>query len=329
MNVSRIYRLLRIIIALQTDRYYNTRELAEMLEVSQRTVYRDLECLSMAQIPHYYDATRLGYKIPKTFFLPPVSFSVEEAMALVVLSQQLGGQKGIPFQEQALAAAIKIESMLPEYWREHVADLAEKIEIQMDVTTDLSGQDSVYQAVLQSLARRQRVRIYYGSLYEQRRIRTTLSPYRLLFNRHTWYVVGHSSMHRAVRTFNLRRIESIETLAEPYKIPARFSLDRMLGNAWNLIREDQRHTVRLRFHPQVATNVSEVRWHKTQKTELRPDGSVDFTVEVDGLEEIYWWVLGYGDRVEILEPPALRERVYETAKRMVQIADPKREPGSD
>jgi len=316
MDVSRIYRLLRIVTALQTDRYYNARELAEMLEVSVRTVYRDLKCLTLAHIPFHYDARRMGYKIPTTFFLPPISFSLEEAMAMLILAGELGGRHGIPFQHQAVAAALKLESALPAYLREHVADLAAKIHIRLDRAAMLEGKDDVYQRLVQAIARRQRLQLMYDSLYERRRIRTKLSPYRLLFSRHSWYVIGLSSMHRSVRTFNLRRIASAEPLPETYRIPSRFSLERLLGNAWHLIREDRQHTVRLRFAPKVATNVAEVRWHRTQRTRRLPDDSLEFTVDVEGLEEIYWWVLGYGDQVEVLEPEPLRRRVAETARRV-------------
>jgi len=318
MNVSRIYRLLRIVTALQTDRFYNARELAEMLEVSVRTVYRDMKCLTLAQIPFHYDARRMGYKIPATFFLPPVSFTLEEAMAMLVLAGELGGRGGIPFQQQAVAAALKLESTLPAYLREHVADLAAKIRIRMDKVAITEGKDAIYNLLVQTISRRQRLQLMYGSLYEGRVIRTKLSAYRLLFSRHSWYVIGLSSMHRSVRTFNLRRIQSAEPLAEVYKIPSRFSLSKMLGNAWHLIRGDDQHTVRLRFAPKVATNVSEVRWHATQQTRRLEDDSLEFTVEVDGIEEIYWWILGYGDQVEVLEPESLRRRVAETAGRVAK-----------
>jgi proteasome accessory factor B len=76
--------------------------------------------------------------------------------------------------------------------------------------------------------------------------------------------------------------------------------------------------VLIRFSKLVAQNVAEVVWHKTQQTAARDDGTLDFRVTVSGINEISWWILGYGDEAEVLEPPALRRLVAERAARMAQ-----------
>ena len=68
----------------------------------------------------------------------------------------------------------------------------------------------------------------------------------------------------------------------------------------------------------VAQNVAEVSWHKTQKLAFNEDGTLDFTVSVSGLGEISWWILGYGDQAEVLEPEELRETIAQRARRMVE-----------
>jgi proteasome accessory factor B len=77
--------------------------------------------------------------------------------------------------------------------------------------------------------------------------------------------------------------------------------------------------VHLHFAPKVAGNVAEVLWHRSQRIEHRPDGSIDFHARVDGIGEISWWILGYGDQVEVLDPPELRTRIAETVSRMAAI----------
>ena len=56
-------------------------------------------------------------------------------------------------------------------------------------------------------------------------------------------------------------------------------------------------------------------WHKTQRTILNDDGTLDFHAIVSGLGEISWWILGYGDQAEVLSPPKLRQMVAERAER--------------
>ena len=164
------------------------------------------------------------------------------------------------------------------------------------------------------------MRIAYESLTEWELIKTKLRPYQLLFNRHSWYVIGRSSLHGELRTFNLARIKTIVTTAEKYAMPRGFSLDRYLGNAWNLMPQPgpDFHVV-VRFSPLVARNVAEVAWHKTQRLEFHEDGSLDFHVTVSGLNEIVWWILGYGDQAEVLRPAKLRKLVADRAKTMHAI----------
>ena len=157
-------------------------------------------------------------------------------------------------------------------------------------------------------------------------IGTLLSPYRLLFNRRSWYVIGRSSLHRQIRTFNIGRILTAELLSSRFKVPERFSLDRYLGNAWSLIRErGQTKNVAIRFQKLVAQNVAEVQWHKTQKLVWNDDETLDFHVTVDGMGEILWWILGYGDQAEVLEPLELREKIFSKIQAMQKVYKKKSE----
>ena len=104
-----------------------------------------------------------------------------------------------------------------------------------------------------------------------------------------------------------------------------FDLVEYIGKAWGMIREGRIYDVKLRFLPKVATNVDEVRWHSTQKTTRNDDGSIIVEFRVDGLGEIMWWVLRYGDQVEILAPRALRSMVVKKLKEAIRLnADKKK-----
>jgi predicted DNA-binding transcriptional regulator YafY len=72
----------------------------------------------------------------------------------------------------------------------------------------------------------------------------------------------------------------------------------------------------------VARNVAEINWHKTQRTKLNDDGSLEFQVTVSGLQEISWWIMGYGDQAEVLEPAKLREMIFQRAQKLVELYRP-------
>ena len=310
-SVERIHRMLRMVELLQSGRTYNSPQLAELLGVSRRTVFRDLSTLQEAGIHFIYDDAAQSYSLPAPVILPPTNFSVEESLSMLVLCHALGNEDtGIPFHRSARTAALKLLSNLPAHLREYVGEMTGLIAIRLDARNPLDTSKPHFDLLTESLDKRRKVRIRYRSLYDKSEITTLLSPYRLLFQGRGWYVIGRSSLHREVRTFNIGRILDSEFVSDHYKIPPRFSLERHLGNAWSLIRgRDREQKVVVRFQPKVAQNVAEVQWHRTQRIEWNEDGTLDFHVTVDGLSEIVWWILGYGDQAEVLKPAALRKEM--------------------
>lgn len=321
-SVDRLNRILRLLEVLQSGRSYNTAQLSQECEVSRRTIFRDLNMLQQSGIHVYFDEEKQGYVLPVGAYLPPTDFTLREALSLIVLCHELGNNShGIPFQQPARNAAMKLLSNLPRHLREHVQETSESISVQLDPRNPLTNSEVHYELLMDSLHQRKKVRIYYQSLYgEEGEICTCLDPYRVLFCRRSWYVIGRSSSHREIRTFNIGRILKAESVDETYKIPQRFSLESYLGNAWSLIREKgKEYQIKIRFQKMVAYNVAEVTWHKTQKITWNEDESIDFEVTVEGLNEISWWIMGYGSQAEVLEPPELRTMISERVDEMKKI----------
>jgi predicted DNA-binding transcriptional regulator YafY len=319
MNLDRVQRLLQLIGLLQAGRGYNTEALAQACEVSRRTVFRDLDLLRLSGVPLSFDEKQQCYRIPGACLLPPTNFTPEEALALLLLCHEMGNHAGLPFLGPARTAAVKLESSLPTRLREQLRNLTAALHIHAPPNNPLTGCKPVYDQLLDAAANRHSVRIRYNSLKDEKEIVTRLDPYGLFFSRRSWYVLGRSSLHRAKRTFNLGRILQIEPLDDRFQVPRGFSLERYFRNAWHMIPEKGRdRQVVVRFNKLVAQNVAEVNWHRTQRVEFREDGSADFRVTVSGLNEISWWILGYGDQAEVIEPPQLRQMVAQRAKRMAE-----------
>ncbi len=307
---------MQLIGLLQAGRHENADTLAAQCQVSRRTIFRDLDLLRASGVPVLFDDQHGSYRIPSNYYLPPTNFTADEALAVLLLCFELGTENRLPFYGAAQNAALKLESSLPAALRDRLREATGAVHIQLTPTNRLSGQDPIYRQLLAAASHRRAVRIGYDSFSDERQISTKLCPYCLLFSRHSWYVVGRSSLHREVRTFNVGRICQLDPLAETYDVPRRFSIDRYLGNAWSMIREARDEEVVVRFEKLVARNVAEVQWHKTQRLQFLEDGRLDFRVTVSGLNEISWWILGYGDQAEVIAPPRLRKLIAGRAARM-------------
>ncbi|HEY1785480.1 MAG TPA: WYL domain-containing protein [Pirellulales bacterium] len=308
---------MQLISLLQAGKGQNADALSAFCGVSRRTLFRDLDLLRQAGVPVLFDDDEGCYRLEHAYFLPPTTFTTEEALAMLLVCYELGAGGRMPFYSAARQAAIKLEACLPASLREQVRSVTAAVQIHMTPTNPLAGAEPVYRQLLHCASHREAVRIRYQSFAEDAEIVTKLSPYRLLFSRHSWYAIGRSSLHREVRTFNVGRVGALQLLNERFEVPHQFSIDRYLGNAWHLIPEPGPDAdVLVRFEKLVARNVAEVHWHKTQRVEFLPDGRLDFRATVSGLGEISWWLLGYGDQVEVLEPVGLRRMVAERVGRL-------------
>jgi predicted DNA-binding transcriptional regulator YafY len=320
MNLERIHRLLKLIGLLQAGKGFHVEGLAQECGVSRRTIFRDLDLLRSSGVPLLYDEDREQYHIAGNIYLPATNFTPEEALALIVLCHEMGDRRGLPFLHPARSAAVKLESALPGRLREQLREMVNALHIQLLPKNPLEGKRPVYDQLIEAIARRHSVRLRYRGLNEPGEIRTKLNPYQLFFSRRSWYVAGRSSLHRATRTFNLARIIEIEPLSDHYRIPRGFSIERFLRNAWHLIPEPGPDCeVLVRFSKMVAQNVAEVTWHKTQQLSFNADGTLDFRATVSGLSEISWWILGYGDQAEVIEPPELRSLIAGRAEKMAAM----------
>ena len=301
---------------------YNADHLAKVHEVSRRTIFRDLETLRDAGVKLKYNRRAESYSLAEPVPMSVGDLSTDEAVALVTLANQLGDERHVPFFTAAGKAARKLSSSLPRKARKQLEDVANAVTIVPQGVAVLESKRELFGKLLDARRLRRVLQMEYASLTEWETIRTKLRPYQLMYCRHSWYIVGRSSVHREVRTFKLARIVDLEMMEEEFSLPRGFSLRRYLGNAWRMVPETGKDLkVVIRFSSLVATNVAEVVWHPTQKLEPQADGSLLFHAKVSGINEISWWILGYADQAEVLRPQRLRKLVGERAASMARIYD--------
>ncbi len=232
----------------------------------------------------------------------------------------------MPLFHQASLAAIKIESSLPSVIQDHCGSVVDNIEVRWPAVAGDRDLDEKFHALRLAVERHRKVLLTYESLYDAgnthplgKTIETIFSPYRLVFIHRAWYVLGFSSLHNEIRTFKISRVISSKLLEEMFVARPDFSMEEYLGDAWIMIPEGTLYDVELIFTPKVARNVAEVHWHKNQQCEFLDDGSLRFRVTVDGLNEISWWIMGYGDQVRVIRPKKLARSIKSTAQKIMNL----------
>jgi proteasome accessory factor B len=310
---------MQILTTLQAGKSYAVNELSKMFGTSRRTIFRDLKDLQVIGVPYRYDARAHGYTVRQEFFLPPVDFNLQEALSLLLLAHKAANQIQVPYRTSALLAALKIENSLPVGIRQYCNTVLRNVTTKATAQAPMGDLDKVFAQLQESMTKKRRVNVRYHSLFENKIIDFELCPYHLLFNNRAWYVLGHSNVHNCVRTFKLNRIRDLAITDAAFVGGDDFNAYEYFGRAWSMIPEGRIYNVKLRFLPKVANNVAEVQWHATQQVTRNGDGSAILEFRVDGLGEITWWILGYGDQVQVLAPAVLRSRIAEIARNMASL----------
>lgn len=308
---DRLARLLSVASILYTrgsgDAGVPVTEIAELTGMTTRTVYRDIRALEQELEIPIFQAGRGRYGIEKKSFLPPLPLSLAEAVVLF-LATRLIARWSDEYDMAVVSAFTKLADLLPQPIARHVAATMLRVG-RADRNEPFTRN---FATVAQAWADGRVVEFDYepaGGEARHARVR----PYFLEPDAasHNVYLIGFDETVDAMRTYKVERIRSSTLTADRYEIPADFDPDTWLAHSWGIWSSDTTEIaeVRLRFDASVANRVRESVWHRSQRlTELK-GGGVEMVLTVAGIVEIRPWILSWGDAVEVVEPPALRESV--------------------
>jgi len=175
----------------------------------------------------------------------------------------------------------------------------------------------VIQQVNEAVMQQKRIEIVYFSMHRRKISRRKVSPYKIWFHGGTFYLIGHCSWAGDVRIFAIDRIKMLHPTEERFELPPNFDIDAFMQHSFGVFNGDPT-PVTIWFASEVAGYVKEKIWHPSQKIRELKDGSVIFSAEVAGTEEIKFWVRSWGPNALVLEPESLREALHTEAALMLE-----------
>ena len=313
---DRTARLLRVMhILYQNPNGIHINDIARYCGKSTRTVYRDLNALETElKYPIWRDNGQCG--IVKGYFLPPVNFSLSEAIT-VFLAARLMLNYAHRYDPEIAATFIKLNSIVPSPLREQIQKTLDWMQRQKTN----KDYEHIFNILTEAWVLQRTVTIHYQGLADKKAVEREIDPYFIepAAAGHSSYVIAYCHRAEEIRTFKIERIKSISVSYDTYTIPADFDADAMLSSSWGIIAGGETESVVLRFSPDVSMLLEEVVWHPSQSTERQPDGSVIMKLTVANTVELQSWILGWRDKVEVLQPPALRQQIAEIAKAITEI----------
>lgn len=313
MSRPPLERMMRIHGQLKAGDFPNCRKMAEALEVSSKTIQRDIDFMrDRLGLPIEYEPLRLGYfYTEEVASFPSIEVSEGEVAALFVAQKALAQYQGTPFERPLRSAFRKIAQSLKDRVSFSWSDLEDAISFHSAGASvaDLELFEQVSQAVLRSVELEFEYRKLRGTAFEPRRVR----PFHIACLENQWYLFAEDLERRDLRTFALPRMRSVRVTKTRFRRPPDFSIAKVLSGSFGVFEGGKKHRIKLRFDAFAARLVGERTWHESQRYREAKDGSAILELELAGLEEIERWVLGWGSHVRVLQPPALIARVQAEA----------------
>lgn len=305
-------RLLSLLLLLQTRGRMTATELAGELEVSVRTVYRDVEALSGAGVPVYADRGPLGgYQLLDGYRTRLNGLTPEEASSLF-LAGLPGPAAELGLAEVAANAELKLLAALPPEPRSQAARMRERFHL--DVPGWYRGADDVpfLGEVSEAVWDERPIRMTYRR-WGQQEVERDVNPYGLVLKGGSWYLVA-APEGGSPRTYRVSRILTLEVLPGTFTRPATFELNAF-WHAYSQEFRERMYTAEavVRVAPGMDSLLTYTLGTDVVNAALAgagdPDeqGWVTITLPVESLNHARWLLLRLGASVEVLAPQELRE----------------------
>jgi predicted DNA-binding transcriptional regulator YafY len=311
-------RLLSVLLLLQAKGRVTERELAERLEVSQRTIHRDLEALSAAHVPvSALRGSQGGWELEKGWRTQVPGLDEAELNALLMAQPRAIGHPRLAAAAQS--ALNKLMAALPGPMREQAAIMRERLHVDPSGWRQ-TGEDLSMLAVVQDAVSREKKLAFDYIRGDGEKSARTVDPLGLVAKGASWYLVAHTP--KGLRTFKVSRMTGVTPLATGFERPARFDLAAWWARSTaELDRQRMRYPVALAVTEEVARRLAawgfSTQHHPAKNDHSIPQGWVAVKAVFDGISEAKFVVMGLGTGARVLEPAELRHSVQAEA---VQVA---------
>ena len=312
-------RLFSIVLLLQYHRQLTARELARRLEVSERTIHRDMEALSVSGIPVVAErGTGGGWSLLGEYRTDLTGLNEAEIQSLFV-TKPTRLLADLKLEKAAEGAFLKLLAALPSVYRRGAEYARQRIHV--DVTGWQRSDEAVplLHTLQEAVWRERKLRMSYqrGGCEAVERL---VDPLGLVAKGSVWYLVA--AVDSDVRSYRVSRIQSAGLTDEPCERPAGFDLAAFWEQSSEQFRAHlPRYQLTARAHPDIIPRLSFAgRFARVEHVgQMDEDGWALVSIRFDTQEMACEYALGFGPKLEVLEPPELRGKVVEAARSTVEF----------
>ena len=313
-----ILRILRIHQLVRERRYPNIPGLARLLEVSRRTVQRDVEFLrDQMGAPLAFNPLEGGYEYTEDgFALPEVQMTEGEVLALMVADRALSAYRGTECEEmlrnllnKAILALGDRQTVSPQmiakaYSFRHTAPPA-----RID--------PAIFSLIEKAVRERETIEIVYHTQSRDATTRRRIDPYHLANVDGDWYLLAYCHRHQEVRVFKPARIRSAKPTGQSY-VPRSFDPSEFMKTKLGTMGGTRIFEAVLRFDPTLAGHILERDWGTGYRVQTVMNGGVEISFRSENADAVIRWCLGWGPGAEVISPPWVRARARQILRQLAR-----------
>jgi proteasome accessory factor B len=313
-------RMLRIHQAIQSGRHPNAVSLSRELEVSSKSIHRDLEFMrDRLQLPLQYDNLHNGYYYTEEVSnFPTLQITEGELFALLVAEKALQQYRGTTFERPLLSAFRKMAAALPDTISLNLADWERTISFRTSAEPILNLE--IFDTLAKATAHRQQLQLTYRKPGRRETELRLVDPYHLANINGEWFLFAWCHLRRDIRTFVPARIQAIDITGRTFDRPQKFSLEKRLRDSFGVQSGQGSFDVVIRFNELVSDYIREKKWHDSQQLKELKDGGLELRMKLSSLAEVERWVLGWAGNAKVIHPPELAAKVRKSAEDILKNA---------
>jgi predicted DNA-binding transcriptional regulator YafY len=307
--MNKTERLQAILTALQSKRIVRAEDLAERFEVSIRTIYRDIRSLEEAGIPIGAEAG-IGYFITEGYYVPPVMFTQEEAMALLVAGKFISQRTDKKVNKAFESAVTKIKSVLDNQKKEQWEDLDNQILLNPFGESE-NERELFLESFKKALAGSFLVEVDYRTPDSETTTRRRLEPVGLTYYYQRWHLIAWCQLREAYRDFRLDRMEAVHVLSTRYKKNRHPSLKEYLNS---MIKNHDLTEVRVFMKSDILRFVENSKYAMGMISEKKTAEGAEMVFATPSTNYFARWILSLGAHAKVLGPEEVKRMVVDISE---------------
>jgi len=290
-------------------RFPNKERLAKHLEVSEKTIQRDIEFMKFEyNAPIEFDKKHLGfYYTDDRYRMNPLTVDASDFLAVAVTEKVLEQYKNTPYAKYFKSFYQKIANIYEGKLSVNIADIDKILSFYIGPVRYVS--DEVMNMTERALRESIRCKMVYTTGHSGTVSERLIDVYHLKNHHGDWYIIGYCHKANQIKVFAMSRIKEIKLTNQHFEVPESFNIESYFADSFGIFESKVLYNVKMKIMNESVRYIKEKKRHSSEKmTELK-DGTVILEYKVNDLTELFMWALSLGKDCEVILPKELRESV--------------------